>query len=78
MTMFDNRPLTELSASELYALGDELAAYIKHPAIKAKPHLRSQAGDRLGQVMGESERRWRAVWEHPSNMALLDTLDTIT
>lgn len=65
--MFDSMPLEDLQAAELSALADELQAYVRHPAIIAKPNTQKQADARLALVLAELERRWTAVWYHEDN-----------
>ncbi|AEK08278.1 hypothetical protein CONSTELLA_211 [Mycobacterium phage Constella] len=64
-------------AKELYALGDRLAHFTRHPALSTRPDLKTKAGGRLAQVMTEADTRWRGVWMHRDNLTLSDTLAQI-
>lgn len=77
MKLFDSRPLAELPARELYALGDALAAYVRHPATRSMPNLCAQAGDRLAAVMAEADARWRNAWYHDNNHDVNNVLNHV-
>lgn len=68
------RQVSELSASALYSIGDELAAMIRHPAYVNRPAWANLAAERLGVIMTEMQKRWEDAWYHESNSGIMQRL----
>lgn len=67
----------KMTAVELYAFGDELAATIRHPSTQSMLGWQAQAGARMAAIVAEHDRRWRSVWRCTCNQDLSELLEKI-
>lgn len=66
--------IATVPAVELYRLHGELKAMSRHPSLAFDAPRKFAIGEKLAEIMDESERRWMNVWEHPSNEELSSML----
>lgn len=62
--------LASMPANELYRLQGELQAMVRHPSLAFDAPRKFMIGEKLAEIVDESEKRWLSIWEHPSNDAL--------
>jgi len=69
--------IAAMPASELFAVGDELAAMVRHPVTYGMTGWRERACERIGAVLHEADQRWHALSGHESNAGIAERMRRI-